>query len=117
MAVQRGVPSPNMPVWPLHESPQEEQLARDILQEYLGVGAVKKLQGAELHQTGYLVPWFVLSKPEAGGGVKHRRISDLRQINQSLDPPKLRLENWRDIFPHLQKGKPARWTLKMPNFI
>ena len=75
------------------------------------MGAVKQVQQPEAQQdTRYLVPWFVLSRPEVGGGVKHRLISDCRLINNFLDPPKFRLENWREIFPHMKKGM---WACKV----
>ena len=46
-------------------SPQEVALAQTIMLEYQRVGAVTPVS---LEGTAHLVPWFIISKPELGGG-------------------------------------------------
>ena len=41
------------------------------------------------------------------GGIKHRLISDCRELNKTLDPPKFKLDNIQQIFPVIQKGMQA----------
>ena len=44
-------------------STEQAQLAQEVLQEYLEVGAVKKIP---LHEVRHLIPWFVIKKEEKG---------------------------------------------------
>ena len=83
------------------KSEQEVALALEVIQDYISVGAAREVspQG-----TRYLVPWFVIQKVEPSGKVKNRLISDCREINKELHPPKFKLDHWRDIFPHLERG-------------
>ena len=78
----------------------QTSLAQKILADYSLSGAVKKVPFAG---TMHLIPWFVLSKPE-GDSLKHRLISDCREINQYLVCKKFRLENLSSILPYLKKG-------------
>ena len=108
--IQRGV-EPNFQGQHLQlkhqtKSAQEVALAMEVMTEYVQVGAAKEVS---LVGTQYLVPWFVITKKE-GVRVKHRLISDCREINQSLSPPKFKLDHWKDIFPVLE---PKMWAIKV----
>lgn len=59
--------------------------------------------------TRYLVPWFVISKPE-GDKVKDRLICDCRQLNQYLTPKPFLLDHLQNIFPYLRKNQ---WAAKI----
>jgi hypothetical protein len=83
------------------KSEEEVALALEVIQDYISVGAAKEVT---LQGTKYLVPWFVIQKVEPSGKVKNRLISDCREINRELLPPKFKLDHWRDIFPQLEKG-------------
>ena len=76
--------------------------ATHIVEEYLQVGALKEIPATS--HIKFLIPWFILSKKEPTGGVKHRLISDCRQLNEHLVPPRFRLDNIQQVFPVLQKG-------------
>lgn len=97
----------------LHLRPQkkdnrEVELALEVMQEYVEAKAAKEVP---FQGTRYLVPWFVIQKVEPDGKIKNRLISDCRQINQVLTPPKFRLDHWRDIFPLLEKAcGPQKWS-------
>ena len=81
--------------------------ARQILLEYEAVGAVKRVSS---EGTQHLLPWFLISKPEEGGGTKWRFISDCRELNNHFQVEKFRLEHLQNIFPLLQKG---HWAAKI----
>ena len=63
--IERGVPSnwpsPQLPFVPHRRGLGQESLIKDILQEYLDIGAVTPSQQG---LAKYLVPWFVLEKQE-----------------------------------------------------
>jgi hypothetical protein len=86
---------------------QNLEQAQKILEEYEQCGAVKRVtpQG-----TKHLLPWFLISKPEEGGGVKWRFISDCREINQFFEVKKFKLDHLQQIYPTLQKG---HWGAKI----
>ena len=87
-------------------SPQEEEQALQVLQEYMQVGAViKNPPGITRH----LIPWFVISKQE-NGKEKLRLISDCRVINQFFRTKHFKLDHWKNIFPYLKKGM---WAAKI----
>ena len=77
------------------------QLAECILQDYKSVGAVKEVS---MEGTEHLIPWFIISKEEPTG-MKHRLISDCREINQFLETQRFALDNIQNILPFLQKGQ------------
>ena len=81
-------------------------MALEVIHDYVKVGAAKEV---DPKTSKYLVPWFVISKTE-GEKTKHRLISDCREINQSLFPPKFKLDHWREIFPVLE---PKMWAVKI----
>jgi hypothetical protein len=86
----------------------EVSLALEVMNDYVQVGAAQEVAR---EGTLYLVPWFVIQKVEANGKIKNRLISDCREINRKLNPPRFKLDHWRDIFPHLEKGMwEQRWT-------
>jgi hypothetical protein len=70
------------------------------MRDYEVSGAVRKVCWDD---TGHLVPWFLLEKPE-GNGTKVRMISDCRRINKEFQPGKFRLDHLAQIFPHLSRG-------------
>ena len=83
------------------------QQAESILQDYEKSGAVKRV-GKD--GTSHLLPWFLISKPEDGGGTKWRFISDCREINEHFQVKKFCLAHMQEIFPVLQKG---HWAAKI----
>ena len=89
------------------KSEEEVLLAQEVMKDYVEAKAAKEVnpQG-----TKYLVPWFVIQKMEPSGKMKNRLISDCRIINKELNPPKFKLDHWKEIFPHLEKGM---WATKV----
>ena len=83
------------------KSPEDLLLAQHILEEYRQAGAVRQVRDPE--NTKHLVPWFVISKEEQGG-MKHRFITDCRELNRFLQPREFRLDHLQTIFPYLRKG-------------
>jgi hypothetical protein len=81
--------------------------AKLIMQDYEKSGAVKKVDPAG---TKHLLPWFLLAKPEEGGGTKWRFISDCRELNAHFQVEKFRLDHIQNIYPILQKG---HWAAKI----
>ena len=57
----------------------------------------------------HLVPWFVISKTE-GTSVKHRLITDCRELNKHFQCPPFRMEHLGQIFPFL---RPGMWAAKI----
>ena len=106
--VQADLPLPkNLSLQVQKKSDQEVALATDILLEYQKVGAVEKVQN--VNNTRHLVPWFVLTKQEEKG-VKHRLISDCRELNQFCVPQKFTLEHMAQIYPVLKQNW---WAVKL----
>ena len=92
----------------LHTKTSEEViLATEILQDYQKSGAVRVVENPE--SAKHLIPWFIISKPE-GKSVKHRLISDCRELNQFCNPEKFTLENMAQIFPVLKRNW---WAVKL----
>ena len=89
------------------KSLEENQLAREVLQDYESSGAVKRVFDEK--NTGHLVPWFVLVKKE-GENVKKRFITDCRELNGYFTPRKFKLDHIGHIFPYLSKGQ---WAAKI----
>ena len=81
--------------------------AQKIMEEYETVGAVKRVSP---QHAKHLIPWFLLSKPEEGGGTKWRFISDCREINQHFQVETFKLDHLQQIYPLLQKGS---WGAKI----
>ena len=81
--------------------------AQKIMEDYESAGAVKRIFPQDAN---HLIPWFLLSKPEEGGGTKWRFISDCREINQHFQVEKFRLDHLQQIYPLLQKG---HWGAKI----
>ena len=88
------------------KSEADIKLAMEVMEEYVKLGAAKEV---DLENSKYLVPWFVITKTE-GDKIKNRLISDCREINQSLNPQKFRLDHWKEIFPVLE---PKMWAVKI----
>ena len=76
-------------------------LAQSILQDYQKSGAVRLVTDPQ--NTRHLVPWFIISKQESGG-LKHRFITDRRELNQFLQPKEFKLDHLNAIYPYLKKG-------------
>ena len=87
-------------------SAEQIQLAKEVLKEYLEVGAIKQIPET---QARHLIPWFVIQKTE-GEKTKLRLISDCRELNQYFCPRHFRLDHWSTIFPMLRKGM---WAAKI----
>ena len=85
---------------------EDQKDALLILEDYRQVGAVKEVS---LSGTQFLVPWFIVRKPE-GDGIKSRLIADCRQLNQFLETKHFKLDHWKQIFPALRKGM---WACKV----
>ena len=87
-------------------------VAQELLQDYLCIGAIQVLS-VPLHQSipdflhtqgiRHLVPWFIVSKTE-GTKIKHRLITDCREINKFLHCPHFKMDHWGQIFPFVRKG-------------
>ena len=103
--IRWGVPAP---AWiPNHlshggqaKSPEEVQLALQVLGEYLEVKAVRVVPPSTAH---HLVPWFIVTKKEFNSE-KHRLIADCREVNSFLETKHFKLDHWESIFPFLKKG-------------
>ena len=96
------------------KSPEDLLLAQHILEEYRQAGAVRQVRDPE--NTKHLVPWFVISKEEQGG-LKHRFITDCRELNRFLQPREFRLDHLQTILPYLRKGGwQQRWISRMHIF-
>jgi hypothetical protein len=70
---------------------EDQRLAQQVLREYQTVGAVK-LVGQGDPPTKFLVPWFIIQKPE-GLKTKLRLITDCRRINQFYSPQHFKLDH------------------------
>ena len=89
------LPEPSLTVTPCHRNVEQMQAARELVADYIKAGAV---QPVAMEGTRYLIPWFIVSKPE-GNQIKHRLISDCRVLNKFLTPKTFRLDHWKDTFP------------------
>ena len=76
------------------------QEALAVMADYVEVGAAHRVP---LAGTRFLIPWFLVKKPE-GEGEKVRFIADCRVLNRFLQPPTFKLDNWKHILPFLKKG-------------
>ena len=96
---------------PLQKGLDDQGAALLILSDYLAIGAVKQVP---LSTAQFLVPWFVIKKPE-GTGVKLRLICDCRKINKFLQPSHL---NWiisTTFFPSfVRECGLAKWISIVP---
>ena len=72
-----------------------------ILTDYQESGSIKVVKDSK---TLHLIPWFLISKPDLGGGVKWRLIADCRELNQHFIPSPFKLDHLQQIFPNLRKG-------------
>jgi hypothetical protein len=111
--ILQGVPAawqwhhpPVLHICPSQRSMEDQKDALLILEDYRQVGAVKEVS---LSGTQFLVPWFIVRKPE-GDGIKSRLIADCRQLNQFLETKHFKLDHWKQIFPVLRKGM---WACKV----
>jgi hypothetical protein len=104
--IQEGVlaswPCPHLSLWPTVRSQGDIQKVLPLVAEYVAAGALQEVAwGSHIK---FLIPWFILTKREPSGELKHRLISDCRLLNQHLSPPQFRLENIQMVFPVLRKG-------------
>jgi hypothetical protein len=86
-------------------SNEQMSAALGVMEDYINIQAARELPVTELHSTKYLVPWFVIEKQGSNNSAsvkKYRLISDSKKLNSALQPPKFRLESWKDILPHLR---------------
>jgi hypothetical protein len=102
------------PQWhhPPHLSVQGRQgenleQAQNFLEDYEKSGAVKRV---DAQGTLHLLSWFLISKPEEGGDIKWRFISDCREINQHFQVEKFKLDHLQQIYPLLQRN---HWGAKI----
>ena len=72
-----------------------------ILTDYQESGSIKVVKDSK---TLHLIPWFLISKPDLGGGVKWRLIADCGELNQHFIPSPFKLDHLQQIFPNLRKG-------------
>ena len=78
--VEQDIPlPPSLTMSRPNKSEKDLQLAQEILLDYEKSGAVRVV--TDPHHTRHLVPWFIVSKEEQGG-LKHRFITDCRELNQ-----------------------------------
>jgi hypothetical protein len=95
-------PCPPLPLWPTVRSTSEVEKVLPLVADYIAAGALLEVPWSNSIQ--FLIPWFVLTKREPSGDLKHRLIADCRLLNQHLSPPQFRLENIQMVFPVLRKG-------------
>jgi hypothetical protein len=110
--IKEGIKPPwsSPPKMSTHNHPRGDQnleRAADILQDYQNSGSVRLVNPTE---SCHLIPWFLISKPEEGGGVKWRLISDCRELNQFFTPKPFKLDHLQQILPNLQQGS---WGAKI----
>ena len=100
--VQEDHPLPDsLSMFRRERSPEDLLLAQQILEDDQQVGAVRQV--TDPGNTKHLVPWFIISKEEQGG-MKHRFITDCRELNRFLQPQEFCLDHFQTIFPYLRKG-------------
>ena len=86
-----------------------------LIQGYLNWFAAVKLP--EHEHVSYLMPWFIITKRDVTGELKHRLICNAKELNFWLPAPHFTLESVHTIFPSLRKGMWAtRIALKHANF-
>lgn len=95
-------PCPLMPLWPTKRSQVDIQKVLPLVAEYVAAGALQEVPWSD--SIKFLIPWFIVTKKEQSGELKHRLISDCRLLNLHLSPPQFRLENIQMVFPVLRKG-------------
>ena len=95
-----SLPSFVVGAWVVH-SVEELAFAREVIQEYLSLGAVEPCSLCGLR---FSVPWFVLSKVEPSGSIKRRFITNMRPINKFIACSPFKLDHWGIVFPMLRKG-------------
>ena len=101
LPADRVFPPPHRQFPHVARSQQEVQDALKLMEEYLGVHAVRLRSGAVPN----LLSWFVVYKP------KPRFILNCIPVNRCLRPPPyFGLHNWSTIFPFLVKG---HWAMKI----
>lgn len=66
--VEPAWPEPVLGVHPCHRAEEEETAARTLMSEYIELGAAHLV--TDLAPSKYLIPWFLVKKPEVGGGRK-----------------------------------------------
>ena len=102
--IGQGVPCPNLPPYlsmvEQVKGISELNLGKSILEDYKKVGAVKEVTKEEAR---HLVPWFIISKMD-NNQIKHRLISDCREINLYSNAKHFKMDHWQVIFPFLRKG-------------
>ena len=76
---------------------EKEDQVLTILQEYQEAGAVRELEGWEIPQVKYLIPFFIIEKKEMDGSNKIRLITDCRELNQFLQPKPFKLDQLQQI--------------------
>ena len=85
-------------------SVEELAFAREVIQEYLSLGAIEPCSLFELR---FSVPWFVVSKVEPSGSIKRRFIANMRPINKFIACSPFKFDHWGIVFPMLRKGMHA----------
>ena len=70
------------------KTPEEIAQATSILEDYKKSGAVSEVEDQKT--TKNLIPWFIIRKKEESG-VKHRLMSDCRELNTFQNPARLGL--------------------------
>jgi hypothetical protein len=90
---------PAIPWKAARKSAEELKLAEPLIEQYLNLGVLKRVSPQlSLHR----LPWFVLTKIDSSGQLKHRLICNARQINKFLRPQPFRMDHWAQIFPFLK---------------
>ena len=72
-------------------SVEELAFAREVIQEYLSLGAIEPCSLSELR---FSVLWFVVSKLEPSGSIKRRFITNMRPINKFISCSPFKLDHW-----------------------
>ena len=85
-----------------HHYAEEEAIAKVLIQDYLEWHAVVRLPDTE--KVPFLMPWFIITKTDVTGEIKHRLICNARAINEYLYAPRFTLATVHTMFPALRRG-------------
>jgi hypothetical protein len=109
-AIAKGVRAPITQIPPptIRLPPVDPQQAQPVIDEYLEIGAIRKLTQAETTRTQNWVPIFL--RPKKDGGV--RLITDLRELNKCTETPHHKVETWNSVLETL-KDRENQWGITL----
>ena len=111
-AIEVGVRAP-LPAIPKPQDrmikPEDIEVVRTCVKEYLEQGAVVPLDNAQMVQTKYWVPIFTRAKKDSG---KQRLITDLRLLNVCSQPRSHKTQSWPQVMQVLRDNN-LSWGVKI----